>query len=259
MTREDIITYIVEPKKLNRNTLDDIQKLVDTFPYFQTAHLLNVKNQHNIQSLKFNESLKSASARIGDRTILYYLIHDFSSEEEQEQDELSKDTDKTTLTGIDKDSDESKFSPIIEKADDSNEIVTAPEQQELDISPVITSYTFTGWFEHLDQETPETSPEYTDDQKRMKERALIDSFIKNQPSITPRTDKLKDQEDISEVFIKTDDHLMTETLAEIYVRQWYYSRAIYAYEKLSLKYPEKSSYFATQINKIRQLKDNHNS
>jgi hypothetical protein len=60
------------------------------------------------------------------------------------------------------------------------------------------------------------------------------------------------QEDISEAFIKPEDQLMTETLAQIYFNQGYYLRAIHVYEKLSLKFPEKNSYFAAQINKIKQ-------
>lgn len=260
MTREDIISYIGKPEKLNRDTLESIEKLLRDFPYFQTAHLLNVKNQHNIQSLKFNESLRSASARIGDRTILYYLIHDLSSEEGTDQEEINKSSDITTFTGVSKnDIDEPQFSPIIKEEDDAHEMKTTPEQQELDISPAVTSYTFTNWFDHIDQVVPGKSIESAEDEKRMKDREMIDNFIRSQPSIVPPKGKLEDQDDISEVFINADDHLMTETLAGIYVKQGYYSRAIHAYEKLSLKYPEKSSYFATQINKIRQLKDNHNS
>jgi predicted Zn-dependent protease len=191
---------------------------------------------------------------------LYYLIHDLLSEEKPDQEETSINDDKTTITELlKKDVDEPDFSKVIEKEDDSDKIKTTPEQEELDVSPVITSFTFTNWFDHLDQAAPGTSIRYAEDHQRKKDQELIDNFIKNQPSIVPRKDVSEGQEDISEVFIEADDHLMTETLAEIYVRQGYYSRAIHAYEKLSLKYPEKSSYFAIQINKIRQLKDNHNS
>jgi len=46
---------------------------------------------------------------------------------------------------------------------------------------------------------------------------------------------------------------VTETLAKIYMRQGMYKQAILAYEKLSLKYPEKNIYFAGQIDEVKKL------
>ncbi len=49
--------------------------------------------------------------------------------------------------------------------------------------------------------------------------------------------------------------LMTETLAEVYRKQGNLKKAIKAYEILALKYPEKSGFFADQIQKIKNAKN----
>jgi hypothetical protein len=82
---------------------------------------------------------------------------------------------------------------------------------------------------------------------------LINKFIIANPRIEPQKDKTNlSNEDISKLFVEESASLVTETLAKIYVSQGYYSKAIDIYEKLSLKFPEKSSYFASQIEKVKE-------
>ena len=81
---------------------------------------------------------------------------------------------------------------------------------------------------------------------------LIEKFIIANPRIEPAREKSdKPVEDISRPFVEEGVSFVTETLARIYIKQGYFSKAIDIYEKLSLKFPEKSSYFATQIEKVR--------
>ena len=58
--------------------------------------------------------------------------------------------------------------------------------------------------------------------------------------------------DLAQKSIQRDDNTITETLAKILELQKHYGKAIEAYEKLSLKYPEKSSYFATRILELKK-------
>jgi len=54
------------------------------------------------------------------------------------------------------------------------------------------------------------------------------------------------------------ESLMTETLARIYLEQKNYKKAIQSYNILSLKYPEKSGFFADQIKAIKKIQEQNN-
>jgi hypothetical protein len=125
------------------------------------------------------------------------------------------------------------------------------------------SHSFTEWLKitsfkpivradefETESETKETSTPLKD------KLVIIDKFINENPKIKPVTSnspkpKLVNNDDA------VSDSLMTETLARIYLEQKNYDKAIQSYKILSLKYPEKSSFFADQIKLVQELKDNN--
>jgi hypothetical protein len=88
--------------------------------------------------------------------------------------------------------------------------------------------------------------------KKLLQSELIDKFILANPRIVPVKDSSKvSPEDISKPYYEREGGFVTETLARIYINQGYYSKAIDIYQELSLKFPEKSSYFASQIELVK--------
>ena len=61
-----------------------------------------------------------------------------------------------------------------------------------------------------------------------------------------------DADDISQVEIDSDDDMVSEELAEIYINQGLYTQAIDTYRKLSLLNSEKSIYFAGLIAQLER-------
>jgi hypothetical protein len=86
--------------------------------------------------------------------------------------------------------------------------------------------------------------------------AIIDKFILDNPKIKPVTSGSKPK--LVNNYEAPEDNLMTETLARIYLEQKNYDKALQSYRILSLKYPEKSSFFANQIKAVKELKAHNN-
>tara|TARA_R110001592_G_scaffold74859_2_gene227076 strand:+ start:3478 stop:4371 length:894 start_codon:yes stop_codon:yes gene_type:complete len=88
---------------------------------------------------------------------------------------------------------------------------------------------------------------------------LIEKFIQNEPRFENKKggdeDSEYSQEDLAAKHMKSKDEFITETLAKLLLKQKKNTRAIDIYEKLSLKFPEKRTYFASQIQKIKEVKN----
>lgn len=89
---------------------------------------------------------------------------------------------------------------------------------------------------------------------------LIDNFLSSNTGSIRRKEgdesniQAGKRDDIIEKSDTENEELITETLAGIYFQQKNYDKALSSYKKLSLKYPEKSSYFAALIEETRTKK-----
>ena len=399
MLPEELIRYIETPSLLSEKSLDDLNRIIEKYPFFQTARLLRIRNLQNIHHRIDPRELHETAAFVIDRKVLYYLLHSLPEKEEEvitgkteteiisgqetikkeyhddkgieknikdsmqenirdildkqkhiyqfeSEDEielvpgLAIDVRKQYGGGVDLEEhdlrlnkpaspepvlfeldDEIKNTPpeLVEKEININDDLS-PGELELDIEPLPEQEaeaeislkntggqepeipvkepkrpdsgkqmktepegekSFTEWLNVVShsgsqnpqdtfEETQQSYPEKEGYQKvdpteelpaknqegttSTKEHhdSLINKFIETNPRIVPSSSH-GHNEDVSVESIKEHESFFTDTLAKIYVKQGNYAKAIFAYEKLMLKYPEKSTYFAGQIAEIKKL------
>jgi hypothetical protein len=96
----------------------------------------------------------------------------------------------------------------------------------------------------------ELSPE---SEKHKEQIEMIDHFIKTKPSISGTKDKPAQASDLTT--IKTGefgDHIISETLVEILLKQGKKEKAVEVLKKLIWKFPQKKAYFAAQIEELKK-------
>ena len=83
---------------------------------------------------------------------------------------------------------------------------------------------------------------------------MVNDFLEKEVKISrPKKEAFFKAIDAAKESLIENNELVTPTLAKVYLEQEHYGKAILAYEKLILKYPEKSSFFAGQIKLIKKL------
>jgi len=244
------------PNQISKENNDSIENIIKEFPYFQAAHVIYLSSLKKQQSFKYNNSLKKTAAYTTDRSILFDFI---TTEEFEIVNFISKDNEIIKeIEIVDSEIVNPKITKEVENKTEITKNQTLPIGQPLQFNTNDT-FSFNEWL-NLTSITP-IKRDSTEDQKQEvkeikseKDNNLIESFIASNPKIKPT--KSNEASNFAYESILENDSLMTETLAHVYLEQKKYEKAITAFNILSLKYPEKSSFFANQIIEIKNLQQN---
>ena len=233
--KRETFTNILENKPLisAEETLA-LKAVIEEFPYFQSARALYLKGLKNQDSFKYNNELKVTAAFTADRTILFNYVTSLEADLKNKEEILPQVIAKISQE------------KLRERETDTEEMHL---QKPLSFSTT-ESYSFNEWLQ-LAAKKPIVRKNEMPVQEKLLKNNLIDTFIQNNPKITPLEKGRNFTTPIPKN--KQDDALMTETLASVYLAQKKYENAIQAYKILSLKYPEKSGFFADEIKRIQIL------
>ncbi|MBK7131416.1 MAG: hypothetical protein IPH69_00900 [Bacteroidales bacterium] len=265
---------MLETGTLSQQSLGEVYELVDIFPYFQSAHLLLLKGLHDNADVKFESQLKNSAIHIADREVLYYLLAEKPVEVVEPPKEIIEaripepaEASETEQTVIESARNSIELISEFERITDMPQNQDDQDQEEESIFYMDPGFSLSEQDDLLELDL-DINKKYDEDDNAIEAEVktvlekpsgkqlqadLIDRFIIANPRIEPNREKTNvPVEDISKPYTEEKGGFVTETLARIYVSQGYYSKAIDIYEKLSLKFPEKSSYFASQIEKVKE-------
>ncbi len=279
-------TYLLKhPAKVadpvQTNQLKDILK---EYPYFQAARALHLKGLKNLHSYKYNKALKTTAAYTTDRDVLFDFIT---------SKDFLEYTPKATTTPVDETAPNQEIKiaekkPLIEASEDK----PLPQDQKdaeqilnpelfIDKHPISETskklaigepldfdkkekFSFTEWLQ-LTNKKPTDQIKETSELKKIRKENIkkqkpsqkqkfdrIDKFIAQNPKIVPKTN-IPVPVNVANSGVFDKNELMTETLARVYLEQKKYKKAIQAYKILSLKYPEKSGFFADRLKMVEKI------
>ena len=276
MNTNDYINLLNNSKAINDKQTLVLETIVNEFPFYQSARALYLKGLYNQESFRYNYELKKTAAHTTDRSVLFDFItsDDFKIFQQEVYDKYQAEIQNIIVADFEYVEEENRPVAInsISKTTTSTETYFVSEQQEtnkeveaaLEIGKPFQfdkneTHSFSEWLQ-LAKIAPivreETEKQMNVSSELEKKFDLIEKFIELNPKIPQAKDTTAVPINIAKSN-ETPSSIMTETLAQIYLEQKKYSKAIQAYEILILKYPEKSSFFADRIKNIKILQQNN--
>ncbi len=276
MNTNDYINLLNNSKAINDKQTLVLETIVNEFPFYQSARALYLKGLYNQESFRYNYELKKTAAHTTDRSVLFDFItsDDFKIFQQEVYDKYQAEIQSIIVSDFEYVEEEKKPFTLDTKPESSNvkETISISEQKEsnkeveaaLEIGKPLQfekneTHSFSEWLQ-LAKIAPivreEAEKQINVSSELEKKFDLIEKFIELNPKIPQAKDTTSMPINIAKSN-ETPSSIMTETLAQIYLEQKKYTKAIQAYEILILKYPEKSSFFADRIKNIKILQQNN--
>lgn len=240
----DLTQLIEHPELMDKETLYDLRSLLALHPYYQTAHLLMLKNLYLLHDPSFDDELRRAALYITDRKEIFNLV-------EAAHYKL-RTADQETATEPVPDSSSDRTVSLIDSFLDTIPDTEEPpvERKRRKPTPADATVDYVSYLLESENEQQE------DKTPQMKGQSYIDDFINNEGGRIELGDapaEAPQAEETQEVDSADSEGYFTETLARIYIKQGRYSKALEIIKRLNLNYPKKNAYFADQIRFLEKL------
>ena len=272
LDKETFSYWVTYPDDLTATDFVQLQESLSAYPYCQSLHTLTAKAASVYQRSQAIAHVRQAAAHALSRNALRKLIDN----EFQWSDNLLTKLNELSAkhVPIPEDYQHESYAHFKSKAEletgyptlpllqiaaqfEPEQAETVPTPEDPTLAEATLQHAMSEQLEVVpEQEKPEPTP---DDLERQRQFDLIDSFIRNEPRISPIRTKPtanQQQEDLTKRAKPVGGGMITESLAKILVRQGKVDKALEMYSQLMMKNPEKKAYFAA---KMGELKTNQNT
>lgn len=235
-------TLIKHPENLNRQTLYELRKITAEYPYYQPARILLLKNLFLLHDPTFDDELRRAAIFLTDRKVLFDLVEAAHyGVKEKHKETLTQDAEVT----------QSRTASLIDNflhniPNDEEEAGQTRKPTAVDAKDDYMSYLLSVDVEMQKEEN--------------KSLDIIDEFLNNaggkltlkeKPEYTPEVAMVNDDSE-EDGEIKADD-VLTENMANIYIKQGRYDKALNVIQAINKKSKKKNPYFKDQERFLQKL------
>lgn len=222
----------MDKNDLTRLNIGELETLVKKYPYFTVAQVLLAVGMVRDGHEKAQQQLQKAAAMAPNRNTLRKMCTQLPDEFIAQQTILIPEIN---LGGTSEDL-HREIAILEEKKKSLDELKAIIENKIAEL------------------EKEKSKPKKSE--KKLSKTEIIDKFIAENPSISRPKQEFFNPISAAQESIIDQENIVSETLAMIYEKQGYFEKAISIYEKLKLKYPEKSIIFAAQINALKNKLNN---
>ena len=279
MTRDELYSYLRDPRQLSAETLEPIRQLSEAYPYCSTFTFLYLYNLSVAEDVRYASELRRLAVLLPDRERLFRLVEgDRLSVELPEPEEPATDSfdlidhflDVALTSGEDLPTGlqletaalrEEYFAGEEELSETAALSALLPERASAEsvasaASSPLEDALRTSSLEATSTASAASAPTASAATLLGAEPATP-SVRASSPQPSPSAPSEPHARPALEA--ELEESLLSETLSKIYIQQQHYDKALRIIRALSLNYPEKNRFFADQIRFLERLIANNKS